>query len=100
MIEVKDMFGDIVLKFRTEWKEFMYTDELEDKIEDALVNDWADLDFLTSEAIGFKVAPGIDLVKNHKISNQIANIMINRFGWRKGTKKINGVAKRGYTRKH
>lgn len=79
-------------------KAFMYTDELEDKIEDALVNDWANLDFLTSETIKFKVAPGVDLVKNRKISNQIANIMVNRFGWRKGRKWINGEARRGYLR--
>ncbi|WP_253283644.1 VapE domain-containing protein [Ligilactobacillus saerimneri] len=80
-------------------KEFMFTDELEDKIEDALVNEWANKDFLTSETIGLKVAPGIDLVKSRKVANQIANIMINRFGWRKGRKKIGGVVRRGYLKR-
>lgn len=80
-------------------QEFMYTDDLEDSIADALENDWEDRDFLSSETIRLKVTPGADLTKNRKLSNQIANIMINRFGWRKGVKKINGKAKRGYTLK-
>lgn len=76
---------------------FMYTDDLEDAIADALDNDWADKDFLSSETIGLKVVPGADLARNRKLSNQIANIMINRFGWRKGVKKVNGKTRRGYT---
>lgn len=78
---------------------FMYTDDLEDAIADALDNDWADKDFLSSETIGLKVVPGADLARNRKLSNQIANIMINRFGWRKGVKKVNGKTRRGYTLK-
>lgn len=77
-------------------KSFMYTDALEDTIADALDNDWQNTKFLTASAIGFKVAPGVDLAKNRKLSNQIANIMINRFGWRKGQKKVNGKNTRGY----
>lgn len=75
---------------------FMYTDDLEDAIADALDNDWADKGFLSSETIGLKVVPGADLARNRKLSNQIANIMINRFDWRKGRKKVNGKTQRGY----
>lgn len=75
---------------------FMYTDDLEDAIADALENDWSNRDFLSSETIGLKVVPGVDLAKNRKLSNQIANIMVNRFGWRKGRKKLNGKTQRGY----
>lgn len=78
---------------------FMYTDDLEDSIADALENDWADRDFLSSETISLKVVPGVDLAKNRKLSNQIANIMINRFGWRKGMRKRNGKVSRGYLKK-
>lgn len=77
-------------------KSFMYTDTLEDAIADALENEWADRTFLTANTIALKVAAGADLAKNRKLSNQIANIMVNRFGWRKGQKKINGKNTRGY----
>lgn len=77
---------------------FMYTDELEDKIDEALNNQFKDQDFITNEALSLAVAPGIDLVKNRKIGNQISNIMVNRFGFRKKSKKFNGEAKRGYAR--
>nr|WP_220476790.1 VapE domain-containing protein [Limosilactobacillus fastidiosus] len=77
---------------------FMYTDELEDKIDEALNNQFKDQDFITNEALSLAVAPGIDLVKNRKIGNQISNIMVNRFGFRKKSKKFNGEAKRGYVR--
>ena len=77
---------------------FMYTVELEDKIDEALNNQFRDKDFITNEALSLAVAPGIDLVKNRKIGNQISNIMVNRFGFRKKSKKINGEAKRGYAR--
>lgn len=77
---------------------FMYTDDLEDSIADALDNDWADQDFLSSETIGLKIVPGVNLSKNRKLSNQIANIMVNRFGWRKGRKVIDGKYCRGYVR--
>ncbi|HJF54003.1 MAG TPA: virulence protein E [Limosilactobacillus coleohominis] len=75
---------------------FMYTDELEDKIDEALNNQFRDKDFITNEALSLAVVPGIDLVKNRKISNQISNIMVNRFGFRKKRRKINGETKRGY----
>ena len=77
---------------------FMYTDELEDKIDEALNNQFRDKDFITNEALSLAVAPGIDLVKNRKIGNQISNIMVNRFGFRKKSKKFNGESKRGYAR--
>lgn len=77
---------------------FMYTDELEDKIDEALNNQFKDQDFITNEALSLAIAPGIDLVKNRKIGNQISNIMVNRFGFRKKLKKINGEVKRGYAR--
>lgn len=77
---------------------FMYTDELEDKIDEALNNQFKDKDFITNEALSLAVVPGIDLVKNRKIGNQISNIMVNRFGFRKKSKKFNGEAKRGYAR--
>src|SRR5699024_3737557 len=75
---------------------FMYTDELEDKIDEALSNQFKGKDFITNEQLSLAVAPGIDLVKNRKISNQISNIMVNRFGFRKSRKKINGEVKRGF----
>lgn len=77
---------------------FMYTDELEDKIDEALNNQFRDKDFIANEALSLAVAPGIDLVKNRKIGNQISNIMVNRFGFRKKLKKINGEVKRGYAK--
>ena len=75
---------------------FMYTDELEDKIDEALNNQFKGQDFITNEALSLAVAPGIDLVKNRKIGNQVSNIMVNRFGFRKRRRKINGETKRGY----
>ena len=78
---------------------FMYTDELEDKIDEALSNQFKGKDFITNEQLSLAVAPGIDLVKNRKISNQISNIMVNRFGFRKKRQKINGETKRGYLKR-
>ncbi|MCH5386293.1 virulence protein E [Limosilactobacillus reuteri] len=75
---------------------FMYTDELENKIDEALNNQFRDKKFITNEALSLAVVPGIDLVKNRKIGNQISNIMVNRFGFRKKRRKINGETKRGY----
>lgn len=80
-------------------KSFMYTDTLEDAIADALENKWQNRDFLTANTIALEVAAGADLAKNRKLSNQIANIMVNRFGWRKGQKKFNGKNTRGYIKK-
>lgn len=78
---------------------FMYTDALEDEISEALENDWAGRDFLTNAEIGLKVAPGVNLANNRKLSNKIMNIMVNKFGWSKGRKKINGETKRGYVKR-
>lgn len=75
---------------------FMYTDELEDKIDEALNNQFRDKKFITNEALSLAVVPGIDLVKNRKIGNQISNIMVNRFGFRKSRRRVNGEIKRGY----
>ena len=75
---------------------FMYTDELEDKIDEALNNQFRGKDFITNEALSLAVVPGIDLVKNRKIGNQISNIMVNRFGFRKSRRRVNGEIKRGY----
>ena len=77
----------------------MYTDELEDKIDEALNNQFKDQDFITNEALSLAVAPGIDLVKNRKIGNQISNIMVNRFGFRKSRRRVNGEIKRGYVKR-
>lgn len=75
---------------------FMYTDELEDKIDEALNNQFRDKKFITNETLSLAVVPGIDLVKNRKIGNQISNIMVNRFGFRKSRRRVNGEIKRGY----
>ncbi len=78
---------------------FMYTDELEDKIDEALSNQFEGKNFITNEALSLAVAPGIDLVKNRKIGNQISNIMVNRFGFRKSRRRVNGEIKRGYVKR-
>lgn len=75
---------------------FMYTDELEDKIDEALSNQFKGRDFITNDELSLAVAPGIDLVKNRKVANQISNIMVNRFWFRKSRKKFNGEVKRGF----
>lgn len=77
---------------------FMYTDELEDKIDEALSNQFKGKDFITNDELSLAVAPGIDLVKNRKVANQISNIMVNRFGFRKKFRKIDGKSARGYDR--
>ena len=74
----------------------MYTDELEDKIDEALSNEFAGRTFISNDELNLAVAAGIDLVKNRKVANQISNIMVNRFGFRKSTTRINGEVKRGY----
>lgn len=80
-------------------KSFMYTDELEDKIDEALSNVFAGRKFITNDELNLEVAAGIDLVKNRKVANQISNIMVNRFGFRKKQKKIHGAVKRGYEKR-
>ena len=75
---------------------FMYTDEIEDRIEELLSNELRGFNFITSKKIGELL--DIDLNREHKIANRISNIMINRFGFRKKIKKINKEVKRGYAR--
>lgn len=77
---------------------FMYTDELEDKIDEALSNQFENRDFITNDELSLAVAPGIDLVKNRKVANQISNIMVNRFGFRKKRRRIGGEVKRGFSK--
>lgn len=79
-------------------KSFMYTDELEDKIDEVLANQFAGEKFIPNDTLNLAVAPGIDLVKNRKVANQISNIMVNRFGFRKCFRKIDGKSKRGYAK--
>lgn len=76
-------------------RNFMHTDELEDEIEDLIENNWKDKNFISSADIEFDLSL-VNLASDRKLSNRISNIMINRFGFRKGRKKINGVTKRGY----
>lgn len=78
-------------------RNFMHTDELEDEIEDLIENNWKDKNFISSADIEFDLSL-VNLASDRKLSNRISNIMINRFGFRKGRKKINGVTKRGYMR--
>ena len=78
-------------------KNFMHTDELEDEIEDLIENNWKDKDFISSADIEFGLSV-TSLASDRKLSNRISNIMVNRFGFRKGCKKNNGVVKRGYLR--
>lgn len=78
---------------------FMYTDVLEDTIADCMENEWKDRDFLSNDDISLKIAPGVSLTKNRRLSNKIMNIMVNQFGWVKGQKKINGENHRGYVKK-
>ncbi len=76
--------------------DFMYTDELEDKIYEVLHDQFEDENFITNEALALAVVPGTDVIRNRKIGNRMSNIMVNRFGFRKTSKKINGKTKRGY----
>ena len=85
---------EMVAEYR---KNFMHTDELEDEIEDLIENNWKDKNFISSSDIEFGLAI-TSLASDRKLSNRISNIMINRFGFRKGYKKINGRSKRGYLR--
>ena len=78
---------------------FMYTDELEDKIDEALSNQFKGKEFITNDELSLAVAPGIDLVKNRKVANQISNIMVNQFGFRKSRRRVNGEIKRGYVKR-
>lgn len=75
---------------------FMYTDEIEDRIEELLSNELRGFNFITSKKIGELL--DIDLNREHKIANRISNIMINRFHFKKGNKRVDGQMTRGYLR--
>lgn len=49
-----------------------------------------------NKELNLALQAGIDLVKNRKVANQISNIMVNRFGFRKSRRRVNGEIKRGY----
>lgn len=76
---------------------FMYIDEIEDQIEQALGQ--IKSDFVTSAEIAFKMGTP-DLVKNRKLANRIKYVMDNNKGWKPVRKRVNGVQKRGYERVH
>lgn len=78
---------------------FMYTDEIEDRIDEMLSNDLKDVDFITSRDIAVRLGENIDMAKDRKTAAKVADIMINRFHFRKGVRKIGGKTQRGYTKK-
>lgn len=77
---------------------FMYTDEVEDRIDEMLANDFEGIDFITSKDIALRLGDNVDLTKDRKLASKVSDIMINRFHFRKGFKKVDGKSKRGYTR--
>ena len=77
---------------------FMYTDEVEDQIEMMLDSAFKDRKFVTASEIALQMGVS-DLTTNRKLANQIANVMINRFGWRKGRGYLpDGRRMRGYVK--
>lgn len=77
---------------------FMYTDEVEDQIEMMLDSTFKDRTFVTASEIALQMGVS-DLTTNRKLANQIANVMINRFGWRKGRGYLpDGRRMRGYVK--
>lgn len=77
---------------------FMYTDEVEDQIEMMLDSAFKDRTFVTASEIALQMGVS-DLTTNRKLANQIANVMINRFGWRKGRGYLpDGRRMRGYSK--
>ncbi|UNF77514.1 virulence-associated E family protein [Lactiplantibacillus plantarum] len=74
---------------------FMYIDEEEAQIEEAL--DQIKGDFVASAEIAFKMGVP-DLVKNRKLSNKIKYVMDNKKGWKPAQPRINGTKRRGYKR--
>lgn len=77
---------------------FMYTDEVEDQIEMLLESTFKDRHFISASEIALQMGIS-DLTTNRKLANQIANVMINRFGWRKGRGYLpNGKRMRGYVK--
>ena len=76
---------------------FMYTDEIEDRLSEAMENELSGLNFITSKELGAVL--DVDLTKEHKVANRVAYLMINVFGFRKGVKKSSGKTIRGYIKK-
>lgn len=110
---VKQLWGQVVSEYRknksfylpeeaeavlNEQREnFMYTDEVEDQIEMLLDSTFKDRHFITASEIALQMNGTADLATNRKLANQIANVMINRFGWRKGRGYLpDGKRMRGY----
>ena len=77
----------------------MYTDEVEDRIDEMLANDFEGKDFITSKDIALRLGDNVDLTKDRKLASKVSEIMINRFHFRKGIKKISGTVKRGYIKR-
>lgn len=111
---VKQLWGQVVSDYRknrsfylpeeaeavlNEQREnFMYTDEVEDQIEMMLDSTFKDRTFVTASEIALQMGVS-DLTTNRKLANQIANVMINRFGWRKGRGYLpDGRRMRGYVK--
>ena len=78
---------------------FMYTDEVEDRIDEMLANDFENEDFITSKDIALRLGDNVDLTKDRKLASKVSDIMINRFHFKKANKRINGTMKRGYEKK-
>ena len=78
---------------------FMYTDEVEDRIDEMLANDFSEINFITSKDIALRLGDNVDLTKDRKLASKVSDIMINRFHFKKSRKRINGTMKRGYERK-
>lgn len=111
---VKQLWGQVVSNYRknqsfylseeaeaalNEQREnFMYTDEVEDQIEMLLESTFKDRHFISASEIALQMGIS-DLTTNRKLANQIANVMINRFGWRKGRGYLpDGRRMRGYVK--
>lgn len=77
---------------------FMYTDEVEDRIDEMLANDFENEDFITSKDIALRLGDNVDLTKDRKLASKVSDIMINRFHFKKGKKRIKGKEYRGYLR--
>lgn len=78
--------------------DFMYTDEIEDRIDEMLANDFEDINFITSRDIALRLGDDIDLAKDRKIAAKVSDIMINRFHFKKVNKRFKGTMRRGYER--
>lgn len=74
-------------------KSFMYIDETENQIERVL-STWDD-DWIESSEIAHQLGED-NLVKNRSLAKKIKYVMDNRHDWKPGSKKIKGLAHRGY----